>query len=193
MKQETWFYRNYVPKAIPENIEALSEPDQETIITKWTEAVYTQNTQSRDEKLRNIRDLRRIHLAMVPVWVMDRFKEVIDHYVSGQWLSSIALAGVIAEFLSFHLLEEYVRSNGIRGLIRHSRRLGYQQNRLKVLKELGVLTEEEFRELDLIRTKRNEYMHLNKIATGGRKIKPDSLDVVSNLTSFLNHHKLPKD
>lgn len=182
-----------MPKAIPENIEALSEPDQETIITKWTEAVYTQNTQSRDEKLRNIRDLRRIHLAMVPVWVMDRFKEVIDHYVSGQWLSSIALAGVIAEFLSFHLLEEYVRSNGIRGLIRHSRRLGYQQNRLKVLKELGVLTEEEFRELDLIRTKRNEYMHLNKIATGGRKIKPDSLDVVSNLTSFLNHHKLPKD
>ena len=55
----------------------------------------------------------RIHLGSVPVWVMDRFKEGIDQYVCGQWLSSIALAGIIAEFLSFHLMEEYVKSNGI--------------------------------------------------------------------------------
>jgi hypothetical protein len=70
-------------------------------MAKWTEAVHTQNTQSRDDKLRNIRDLRRIHLRNVPVWVMDRFKEVIDHYICGQWLSSMALAGMIAEFPRF--------------------------------------------------------------------------------------------
>jgi hypothetical protein len=190
MRQAAWFYRNYLPKTIPENLEELSEAERQETIAKWTEAVHTKNTQSRDDKLRNIRDLRRIHLESVPVWVLDTFKGVIDHYVTGQWLSSITLAGIIAEFLSFYLIEQYVKSHGILKLIKHSRGLGNQAHRLKVLRELGVLTAEELRELDLVRTKRNEYMHLDKISTGGRRIKADSLLVVTNLTNFLNKHRL---
>jgi hypothetical protein len=65
--------------------------------------------QSPDNVLRNIRDLPPIGLQQVPEWIMDRVKDAADDYVRGRWLSSIALCGVIGEFLSFHLLENYVR------------------------------------------------------------------------------------
>lgn len=68
--------------------------------------------------------------------------------------------------------------------------MGNQEHTLKALRELGVLTAEELEELDLVRKKRNEYMHLDKIATGGRRLKVDSLVVVSNLTNFLKKHRL---
>jgi len=190
MHQEAWSYRNYVSKAIPENLKGLSLAAKQDLLNKWAEAVHTQNVQSLDGKLRNIRDLQRIHLGSVPIWVMDRFKEVLDHYVSGQWLSTIALAGIIAEFVSFHLLEEYVKGSGIRGLIKCSRRLGNQKSRLKALKELRVITETERQQLESIRRTRNEYIHLDKIAKSERKIRSDSLQVVNNLTIFLNGHKL---
>jgi hypothetical protein len=192
MLQESWSYRNYVPKAIPENLKGLSPEAKQDLLDKWAEAVYTQNVQSSDDKLRNIRDLQRIHLESVPIWVMDRFKEVLDHYVSGQWLSTIALAGIIAEFVSFHLLEEYVKANGIRGLIKCSRRLGNQESRLKVLKELRAITETERLQLESIRTTRNEYIHLDKIAKSERNIRTDALEAVSKLTVFLNGHKLSR-
>jgi len=190
MKEESWSYRNYVPKAIPADLKELPEEDKHALIDNWADAVYTQNVQSRDDKLRNIRDLRRIHLGGVPVWIMDRFKEMIDHYVCGQWLSSIAIGGIIAEYLSFHLVEEYVKSNGIRRLIRHSRSLGNQKLRLKALRKLDILTEDELKKLDFIRETRNEYVHLNTIRTTEKKIKIDSLKVVGNLTEFLNEHTL---
>jgi len=190
MRKESWFYKNYVPKAIPADLKRLSEPERRVLIDNWADAVRTRNLQSTDDKLKNIRDLDRISLKSVPPWMMDRFKEMIDHYVCGQWLSSIAIGGIIAEYLSFHLVEEYVKSNGIRRVIRHSRKLGIQKKRLVALRELGVLTESERRKLDFVRDRRNEYVHLNTIRTPEKTIKEDSLKVVSTLTEFLNEHRL---
>jgi hypothetical protein len=190
MREESWFYKNYVPKAIPADLSQLSEQERKALMDNWADAVRTTNSQSTEDRLKNIRDLDRIFLNSVPPWMMDRFKEMIDHYVCGQWLSAIAIGGIIAEYLSFHLLEEYVKSNGIRRVIRHSRKLGRQEGRLVALRELGVLTEEERTKLDLIRDRRNEYVHLNTIRTTEKTIKEDSLKVVSTLTEFLNEHRL---
>lgn len=106
---------------------------------------------------------------------------------AGRWLSSIALCGVIGEFLSFHLLENYVRESGIDQVIRFSKRLGSQGGRLSALKELRVLKEDEWKALDSIREIRNERVHLNRT---GDKMKEDSLKVIRSLVEFLNQHQL---
>lgn len=190
MEKENWYYKNYVSKTIPTDLMQLSESEKQDLLDKWASATRTRNVQSTEDKLHNIKDLDRISLKSVPTWMMDRFKEMIDHYVCGQWLSSIAIGGIVAEYLSFHLMEEYVKSNGIRPLIRHSKKLGYQNGRLEALKQLGVITAQEHRSLEFIMHKRNEYVHLNTIRRTEKTIKKDSLKVVDMLTEFLNKHGL---
>jgi hypothetical protein len=167
----------------------IPEEKKRYFIRQWRALVHTKNLQSRDSILRNIRDLPPIGLQSVPEWVMDRVKEVADDYVRGRWLSSIALCGVIAEFLTFELLENYVRERAIDGLIKHSRKLGSQTGRLNTLRELHVI-EEERSALDSVREIRNKHVHLNRIESSGDKIKQDSLKSVKNLVEFLNTHKL---
>ena len=96
--RDAFGYRNIAPR-----------PEEEKLyfLRQWS--TVTKNVQSPDNVLRNIRDLPPIGLQQVPEWIMDRVKDAADDYVRGRWLSSIALCGVIGEFLSFHLLENYVR------------------------------------------------------------------------------------
>ena len=183
MEKEKWSYWNLISKSIPENTEQLAENEKKEFLRQWEGLVYTENVQPPDAMLRNIRDVPPIALGAGPKWLMDRLKETIDHYVRGQWLSSISVAGVIAEFLTFHMLEKHVREKGITDLIKFSKKLGSQEGRLKALKELGILTEEEHRQLNRIRDIRNQYVHLD---VAGDRIKDDCLDALKDLVNFLN-------
>jgi len=186
-KEKKWTYWNFLSELIPEDIAARSEEEKRYFLREWEGLTVTKNVQPPDSVLQNIRNLPPIGLQLVPEWVMDRVKEAADDYVRGRWLSSIALCGVMGEFLSFHLLENYVRDNGIGGLVRFSKRLGNQGGRLSALKELQVLKEDEWKALDSIREIRNEYVHLNRT---GNKMKGDCLRSIRNLVEFLNQHKL---
>jgi hypothetical protein len=186
-KEKKWTYWNFLSELIPENIATRSEEEKHYFLKQWEGLTVTKNVQSPDNVLQNITDLPPIGLQQVPEWIMDRVKEAADDYVRGRWLSSIALCGVIGEFLSFHLLENYVRDSGIDEVVRFSKRLGSQEGRLKTLKELRVLKEEEWKALDSIRKIRNEYVHLNR---AGSKMKEDSLKTIRNLVEFLNQHQL---
>ena len=189
-KERKWSYWNFLSELIPENIVNLSEKEKLDFLDQWNRLVYTKNVQPLDAVLQNISDLPPIGLQMVPEWIMDRVKEAVDDYVRGRWLSSISLSGVIAEFLAFHLLENHVRNKGIDGIIKFSRRLGDQSGRLRTLRELRVLKEEEWSALDCIREIRNEYVHLNKIEGAGNKMKMDCLKSVRSLVEFLNAYRL---
>lgn len=189
MEEKKWTYWNFLSELIPEKVDDLPEEQKRYFVQEWHGLVQTKNVQSRELILRNIRDLPPIGLQSVPEWVTDRVKEVADDYVRGRWLSSIALCGVIGEFLTFHLLENYVRENGIQGLIRYSKKWGYQQGRLTTLRELQVIREEERVALDSIRETRNKYVHLNRISSSEEKIKPACIKSIKNLVGFLNTHK----
>lgn len=186
-KKEKWTYWNFLSELIPENIATRPEEEKLYFLKQWEGLTVTKNVQPPDNVLQNIRELPPIGLQQVPEWIMDRVKEAADHYVRGRWLSSIALCGVIGEFLSFHLLENYVRDKGIDEVIRFSRRLGSQRGRLSSLKELRVLKDDEWKALDSIREIRNEYVHLNRT---GDRMKEDSLKVIRSLVEFLNQHQL---
>lgn len=190
MEKKKWSYWNFLSELIPENTNSLSDEEKRDFMQQWKGLVHTNNVQTPDSRLRNIRDLPLIGLQSVPEWVMDRVKEVADDYVRGRWLSSIASCGVIAEFLTFHLLENYVREKGIDGLIKHSKKLGGQQSRLTALRELRVIKEKERNTLDSIREIRNKYVHLNRISSSEEKIKPDCLKSIKSLVEFLNTHRL---
>jgi hypothetical protein len=188
--EKKWSYWNFLSELVPENVDSLSDGKKRFFMEQWKGLVHTKNVQSRDSILRNIHDLPPIGLQSVPEWVMDRVKEVADDYVRGRWLSAIAVCGVIAEFLSFHLLDNYWQKEGIEGLIRHSRKLGSQEGRLTTLKELRFISERERKTLDSIREIRNKYVHLNRISSSEERIKPDCLRAVKSLVHFLNTHKL---
>lgn len=180
-----WFYWNDLPNNIPVDISNLNDEQKTEFLKKWNKAVWTRNSQSIEQKLSNIKNLVAIKIA-VPEWVMDRLKEAADHYVNGFWLSAIALTESICEFLTYYFLEEYVIKNGIDNLIEHNKKLQSQYQRLRLLKKLTVLSEQEWKLLDEIRDIRNKYIHLNKIDFNGNQIKEDSLKSLKNLITFLN-------
>jgi hypothetical protein len=188
MAKDSFVYWNTISQDIPKNVEPLTEEKKQKFLTNWKELVWTEDVQTPDGMLSNIRNLPPIILSAVPKWVMDRLKDSCDHYVRGQWLSSITVSGITAEWLTFYMLEKHVRESGIGGLIKHSRKLGYQDKRLEALKELGKLEDEEFTQLDRIRDIRNQYVHLDVPIKNGHQegIKDDCLGALKHLIGFLN-------
>lgn len=190
MKQDkNWFYWNDLPNNIPKDISRLTDEEKNRLLKEWEKAVWTKSTQNEEQKLRNIRDLPAINI-IVKEWVMDRLKEAADHYVNGLWLSSIALCETICEFLTYYFLEEYICSKGIDKIIEYNKKLRDQYNRLQLLKELSIFSENDWKLLDKIRDLRNKYIHLNKIDFTGNEIKEDSLISIKNLIKFLNFRAL---
>lgn len=186
MKQDqVWFYWNDLPNQIPENPSTLTDEQKKDLLEKWIGATWTKSIQKPEQKLTNIKDIPAIKI-IVPEWVMDRLKEASNNYVNGEWLSTIAISATISEFLTYYLLERYISENGIDEIIKHNKKLGSQDSRLKLLKDLKVLSEPNWKLLDEIRYIRNKYLHLNKIDFAGSEIKNDCLKSIKNLIEFLN-------
>lgn len=190
MKQDkVWWYWNDLPTKIPEDISVLTDVQKNHFLDKWAEAVWTKSSQTKEDKLISVRKLPTIKIT-VPEWVMDRVKETANHFVNGEWLSSIAISATISEFLSYYLLEGYINKNGIDELIQQTKKLRDQSGRLKLLKDLNVLSEENWKSLEKVREIRNKYLHLNRIDFTGSEIEDDCLASVKNLIDFLNKDEL---
>jgi hypothetical protein len=125
--------------------------------------------------------------------MMDRVKDAIDSYVCGRWLASISLCGTIAEIVSIHLLESHFRARGIdeaggidvlRTMIKNLNQVA----RLNMLKKIGVVTKDECKKVDSIRTIRNNHMHQ---LTNAAEIESDCLQALNDLVEFLNNHPIP--
>jgi hypothetical protein len=191
-EDDYWFYFNEVPSEVPADTESLSDPQKLNLLDKWKRSVSTENTQSAEQKLSNIREVPRLHITKTTRWTMDRVKEAIDSYVRGHWLASISLCGTIAELVSIHLLLGHFEGKGINVTeapeLRTMVQKLNQHARLTMLRKAGVLTKEERKKLDSVRTTRNDYMHLNKKSESGRS---DCLKVIKDLVDFLNSHPLP--
>jgi hypothetical protein len=151
--EDRFTYWNTISRDIPENIEDLTEQEKQKFLSRWKELVWTEDVQASDGMLLNIKSLPVIILEAVPKWTMDRLKDSCDHYVRGRWLSSIAVSGITAEWLTFYMFEKHVQEKGISipDLVKYTKSLGNQNTRLLVLKALGSLGVEEFGQLDRIR------------------------------------------
>lgn len=180
-----YFYLNNLQSEIPDNLIKLSEESKVELLKEWKRLVWTKSIQNNNQILSNIKLLPPIKIG-VKEWLMDRLKESADHFVNGQWLSSIALSGTTCEFLTYYFIEEHITKEGVDKIIEYNRNIGSQDGRLQLLKKLGILYDEEYEKLDQIRKIRNKYIHLNKIDFNGTEAKEDSLSVLKNLIEFLN-------
>lgn len=187
-QNERWFYWNNLPERIPADIASLTDEERRAFLDEWNRAVWTRNVQPDEMKLINIKDMPAIFLQNVPPWIMDRVKEAADQYVNGQWTSCISLCGTITEYLSIRLLQSHFRSKGVE-LSGFIRRLGLY-DRLQALRDMGILSDEEWKKLDPVRKVRNDYVHLDKADEPGTNIKADCLTALRDLIEFLNGHAI---
>src|SRR3989338_1417048 len=190
--RESWNFLNLLPDIIKEKISdmGLSEKEVNEIIKIWNNQISNKNTQIETEIVKNIKDLISQDLCVDRI-IMDRVKEAMDHYVKGQWVSSIALCGLICEYLSYIMIEEYIKRNGIDGIIKYNKELSNQYGRLKLLGKLKFITEYQRKSLDQIRDIRNKYVHLERINEIAGRIKEDNFIIITNLIKFLNE-KYPR-
>ncbi len=122
-------------------------------------------------------------------WFVDRVKDILRHYVNGEWLSAIAFCECLSEFLTNARFETYLVKIGIdRNALCFFEEFR-QAQRLIVLKKMNLIDEKEHSNLEYIRTKRNEYIHLNSKDSLGNKIKEDSLQCIVCLFDFLNSNE----
>ncbi|AJF63088.1 MAG: hypothetical protein QT11_C0001G0963 [archaeon GW2011_AR20] len=190
--RESWNFLNLLPDIIKEKISdmGLSEKEVNEIIKIWNNQISNKNTQIETEIVKNIKDLISQDFCVDRI-IMDRVKEAMDHYVKGQWVSSIALCGLICEYLSYIMIEEYIKRNGIDGIIKYNKELSNQYGRLKLLGKLKFITEYQRKSLDQIRDIRNKYVHLERINEIAGRIKEDNFIIITNLIKFLNE-KYPR-
>lgn len=120
---------------------------------------------------------------------MDRFKEALDQYVRGEWLSSIALCGTIAESVvgDFFEVDDYKR----RISARDSNRSNNAKANLLVLKAYGILHEEDYQRLDDVRKIRNSYIHPEKLRDPELQ-QADNLIVLSKLCEFFGEGNMKR-
>lgn len=192
--REYWNFLNLLPDLVKKKIDdtnnPLNEDEINEIIKVWNNQVSNENTQIKEEIIRNIKELLSQDFCVDKI-IMDRVKEAMDHYVKGQWFSSITLCGLICEYLSYIMIEEYINKNRIDGIIKHNKKLSNQFGRLELLKELGFITNDQHELLDKIRDIRNKYIHLELINQVAGRIKDDSFIIITNLIKFLNE-KYPR-
>ena len=159
--EDPWGYVNHTKDGIPDNVDTLEDEKKSELIKKWDEGVWTENKPDTNQILKNIKLLPRIDV-LVTKWVMDRIKECTDDFVNQRWLSSIALSGALCEYLSFYLLQNYIKQNGVFPLVVHAKLLKLQNDRIVLLRKLEIIEENERADLKEINDLRNKYLHIHK-------------------------------
>jgi hypothetical protein len=115
---------------------------------------------------------------------MDRFKEALDQYVRGEWLSSISLCGDIVEFIVNDFWEAYEERIADSGLTRANK----VRTNLKRLLAVDVLKNDDFERLYGVRQTRDDHVHdYIKFKFAGdypKRLKSDAVDVLKRLSEF---------
>lgn len=183
---DEFFYWNTIPSLIPLVIDGLDVSEENSLIEKWEDSVWTSNVKTRHQRLKNIKDIPPIHKISIDRWVMDRLKEACDLYTRGFFIASISLCGILSEFIIFKMIEEWIKENGIEDIIGWSGLLKDHRGRIKILKNLDKISQDDSDLLNKIRKIRNDYIHSNIIERRGNRTKEDNKIVIKDLIEFLN-------
>ena len=179
-----WYENEAISKAQAQRVPPAN------ILNDWKKEVWTHNVPKTDEDiLENIRTLKPIKI-LVPRWAMDRFKEALDQYVHGMWVSSLILSTIIAEYYVWWLIEHHVVNKGLSDIVDPDV-LKRQQVRIALVKKLGLISDQKKNNLMRINDSRNKYIHLKKI-DDTKQAKEDAKIAINNLTNVLNVEKETK-
>jgi hypothetical protein len=170
-----------------DQIKSLTETDARKYVGEWERVIGNENTwKTPNQLLLDVRNLsedltKKASWLIFPKWIMDRFKEAMDQYARGEWVSSIALCGAIVEFIvgDFFEVDEY--KQGIS--VRDQNRSNNLKANLLVLKAYNILRDEDYQRLDDVRKKRNSYIHPQKVRDA-KSQRGDNLFVLSRLCEF---------
>ena len=109
-----YFLKTAPIQQINEQIGEIARSDWSTnhIAIQWESFVTNEHTHQYIEeptrKVWAICDvLQPITKLVFPQWIMDRYKEALDQYVRGEWISSILLCGDIVEFIVYEFWRAY--------------------------------------------------------------------------------------
>ncbi|MBS3152276.1 hypothetical protein J4230_02600 [Candidatus Woesearchaeota archaeon] len=186
--KQLWSYWNNVNELINEEIYSIPKEKKAKIIEEWENGIATQNKVTEDQILENIKTIPKIEINPTE-WTMDRLKECIDNYVKNRFLSSIALAGMINEYISIYLLDDYTKTNdGLFSITEYFDQLKGQQNRIETLRKLDIITESEKTNLKNLNDIRNKYVHVTQIKY--ENIREDCLKAIKILIEFLDNRKI---
>jgi hypothetical protein len=168
----------------PEQIRCLREDNQ--YHTSWGSLVWNENKDRQRrpfEKLLAIHQLiQNVSMLLFPHWGMDRFKEALDQYVRGEWLSSIVLCGAIVEFVTEDFFKAY-REKIPKGHL--PRKRGVIKNLAK-LKQFGILNDEDYCRLREVRDLRDKHIHLLLLGRDVELLRSDSARALKNLCEFFD-------
>ncbi len=168
-----------------DQIGVLKVADLERYTESWEKLVGNENTLPAAEPRQKVVAIRRISeiipgLLVFPQWVMDRFKEALDQYVRGEWMSSIVLCGLVVEFVISDLFGVY------RDRIPQREKLSdIAKMNLIVLKSYGVLDDDDYQRLDDVRNLRNRYVHPRKLPTTSQQ-KEDNFFALRKMCEFFS-------
>lgn len=171
----------------------ISRFDEKTnpFILNWEGFVGNEHTrpfiEHPTEKLVAIHNvLQPISVLLFPQWTMDRFKEALDQYSRGEWLSSISLCGDIVEFIVNEFWAAYNEK-----IPREMRKTPSESTirNLKLLLNLNVIDDEDYCRLSFARDKRDSHVHnypREKFLTQDypKVLARDNLEVVAKLSEF---------
>ncbi len=167
----------------------LSEFDLE----KWNKYVRNANYQTEDQQQQNLQNLIEEKTLLLQLWIMDRLKEAMDQYVKGGWMSSIALCGAIAEFVT----ETLIRAYKIR-----ITKMKFPKNFAGNLQKLlcnNILDIWDFELLDEIRKIRNKQIHPAELSKSRLEqgleeykiqLKSKNLKGLKDLFAFFDHENI---
>jgi hypothetical protein len=123
---------------------------------------------------------------------MDRFKEALDQFVRGEWLSSISLCGDIVEFIVNEFWSAY--SDWIEAERRSTPSDSVMRN-LDMLLLNGVIDVRDYERLHLVRGKRDAHVHSyprNKLLGQNYEtiLRNDSVESIRILSEFFAAHNV---
>jgi hypothetical protein len=155
-KLKTWTHDDVATYSSASHIDVKSDP----FAVNWDALVSNENTElfsvNLREKLSAIRTaLQPIHVLIFPQWIMDRFKEALDQFTRGQWLSSISLCGDIVEFIVDDFWLAYARELQEKKFSRSKRVMP----NLRKLLDAGLLKKDDYCRLFDVRKRRDDHVH----------------------------------
>jgi hypothetical protein len=187
-----YFLKTTNPERIVEQVGTISRSEwsRNDIAVQWEAFVGNEHTLPFTEN--PIKKLFAIHEVLQPItellfpqWIMDRFKEALDQYVRGQWLSSISLCGDIVEFI----VNEFWFAN-LERIPSEKRKTPSESTtrNLKTLADCEIIDENDYCRLLCVRETRDAHVHYcprdRLLSDYPERLKSDNFEVLKKLSGF---------
>jgi len=192
MLPSLFFLKEASPERIIERVGPVSrfEWSSNNIAVQWETFVGNEHTlpftESPIKRFLAIHEiLQPMSKLLFPQWIMDRFKEALDQYVRGQWLSSISLCGDIVEFIVNEFWSASLER--IPGEKRKTPSESAKRN-LKTLADCEVIDEKDCGRLLFVRKTRDSHIHYQLrdrlLDDYPERLRSDNFEVLKKLSEF---------